>query len=202
MKARHWIGILALPLAACASVPPRYYTLTPEPTPEPASSLRPPVRVEVDSVSVPPEVDRMELITRRADGEEAIEDGERWNAPHADELRSALSLELARNLASSPEGQSTASRAIHINVAVERFESAPSRYTLIELSWSMHPDADLSVPPTVHHARVRQEIGPGYGALVMGHQRALALVAAEMADQVRVSQCAGAPCAQARAVRP
>lgn len=96
----------ALVLAACGgSAPVRYYTLVPAadayaPTAT-QSAITPsaaPFQFELLPVGVPAQVDQPQLVVRQGGQGVAVLDGERWIAPLGDEVRGALSADLARQL--------------------------------------------------------------------------------------------------------
>ena len=75
-----------------------------------------------------------------------------------------------------------------INTNVQRFESAPGNYALLDAVWSVRMVGSAQV--LACRSTAREEVGAGYDALVMGHRRAIARVAADIAKAVR-SQAAG-----------
>ena len=134
----------------------------------------------MEPVRIPAQVNRLELVTRLPDGGIAIADGERWVAPVADELQSALSVELVSRLGGAdPDRAGSDSMSVRLNV--ERFESAPSRYALIEASWSLDLKKSRKDVLVVCRTRAYERVGGGYPELVRGYQRAVAVIADEIA---------------------
>jgi uncharacterized lipoprotein YmbA len=188
------LGVLAL--AACASAPLHYYTLV-----SPASELTGgPVSPSAESgaalpfellpVSVPAQVDQPQLVVREGGQGVALLEGERWIAPLGDEVRSALSADLARELHSQDVSglPGNDKPLLRIKLDVRRFDSQPGSYALIEGSWSLrllHGTHQAGVSCT---SRVSETVGPGYDALVQGHQQALARLAAQIAAAARSLQ--------------
>jgi len=182
------IFALVFLVAGCASEPLHYHTLIPplaegeklagsEGDPRAVSRL-----VRVDSVQIPPQLDRFELVIRRSDGGIDLSENELWIAPLTGELKSALSLELERRLAStSGQGEARNAPPLSVQVDVERFESAPSRYAFIEASWKIREINARSQSGLVCRTVARESVGAGYGALVRGHQRAVILIADQIA---------------------
>jgi uncharacterized lipoprotein YmbA len=178
-------------VAGCASEPPHYHTLVPplaegkklvESEVDPGALSR---VVRVDSVQIPPQLNRFELVIRGSDGGIGLSENELWIAPLADELKSALSLELERRLASaSGEGGARNAPPLSVRIDVERFESAPSRYAFIEASWQIREIDARTQSTLVCRTTARQSVGAGYGALVRGHQRAVILIADQIAAAV------------------
>jgi uncharacterized lipoprotein YmbA len=172
--------VIALLLGSCASTPPRFYTLVPESGRNPSGAVAAGYRLEVDPVRIPAQVDRLELVTRLPDGGIAIADGDRWIAPVADELQSALSVELLHRLGGA-DSDATKAASVSVRLNVERFESSPNRYALIEASWHLElkeAGKDLRV---VCRTRAYEEVRGGYPEMVRGYQRAVALIADQIA---------------------
>jgi uncharacterized lipoprotein YmbA len=172
---------LALALAACASQPARYYTLIP-----PAQAGQPaqaaPFQFELLPVGIPAQVDQPQLVIRQG-GQGAVPlGGERWIAPLADEVRGALSADLALALhAQDATGLPGGGKPrLRIKVDLRRFDSAPGEYALVDAAWSVRRLQGESVLACT--SQVRETVGPGYEALVEGHQHALAALAAQIAQ--------------------
>ena len=188
----------ALALAACASAPLHYYTLV-APAAEatgglvapvsdtPASPVRPSLPFELLPVSVPAQVDQPQLVVREGGQGVALLGSERWIAPLSDEVHGALSSNLAHELGSQDvTGMPGNDKpALRIKLDLRRFDSQPGSYALIEGAWSVgllrgnHP-AVLACT-----SRISESVGPGYAALVAGHQRALGELAAQIATAAR-----------------
>jgi uncharacterized protein len=183
-------------LVSCASTSPHYYTLVPE-SARPSAAATVPLRLEVDPVKVPAQVDRLELVTRLPDGGIAIADGERWIAPVADELQNALAVELSRRLAAPDRGGPMRSGAVSVRLDVERFESSLTRYALIEAWWRLEVTEAGKDVRLVCRTRAYEPVSGGYPELVRGYQRAVAFIADEIATVAQESvgghsaQCPG-----------
>ncbi len=202
----------ALGLAACASAPLHYYTLV-APAGEPAgglvalagepagglvapadgaaasaTSVAPSLPFELLPVSVPAQVDQPQLVVREGGQGVALLGNERWIAPLGDEVRSALSADLARDLHSQDVSDlpGTDQPLLRIKLDLRRFDSQPGSYALIEGAWSVrllhgaHPGALACT------SRISEAVGPGYPALVQGHQRAIAELAGRIAAAARL----------------
>ncbi|KZC23594.1 hypothetical protein RHOFW104T7_12670 [Rhodanobacter thiooxydans] len=192
-SARHLPGVAAaLLLAACASAPLHYYTLV-APADESAGSLVAPVAAapalpfDLLPVGVPAQVDQPQLVVREGGQGVALLAGERWIAPLGDEVRSALSADLARELHSADvSGLPGNDRPLlRIKLDLRRFDSVPGSYALVEAAWSvrlLHGERAATLACT---SRVSETVGPGYAALVQGHQRAIARLAAQIAGVAR-----------------
>ncbi|MFC5435651.1 membrane integrity-associated transporter subunit PqiC [Rhodanobacter umsongensis] len=190
-------GLLAL--AACASAPLHYYTLM-APADAPAGSSVPDGAAasppfELLPVSVPTQVDQPQLVVREGGQGVALLGGERWIAPLGDEVRGALSADLARELRSQDISGLPAhdTPLLRIKLDLRRFDSQPGSYALIEGTWSVrllhgaHPGA------LACSSRISVPVGPGYPALVQGHQQAIARLAGQIAAAARLLGHGGTP---------
>ncbi|OOG64992.1 hypothetical protein B0E46_06300 [Rhodanobacter sp. B04] len=182
----------ALALAACASAPLHYYTLVPPagesgsgPVAQPATPSLP---FELLPVGIPAQVDQPQLVVREGGQAVAMLDGERWIAPLGDEVRGALSADLARELRSQDVSglPGNGKPLLRIKLDLRRFDSQPASYALIEGNWSvrvLHGGAHAGA--LACSSRISEAVGPGYAALVQGHQRALGQLAAQIASAAR-----------------
>jgi uncharacterized protein len=90
-------------LVACGSSPPqRYYTLQPVALPAgtavPGVAPANQIAVRVQPVVIPPELDRIELVSRGGPYRVHIADSDRWAAPLDDQIRRTLNDDLAARL--------------------------------------------------------------------------------------------------------
>lgn len=196
-----------LSLAACASAPLHYYTLVAPADPSAsgllapadesasgvaegmaANAAAPSLPFELLPVSVPTQVDQPQLVVREGGQGVALLGSERWIAPLGDEVRSALSADLARELHSPDVSDMPGNDKplLRIKLDLRRFDSQPGSYALIEGVWNVrllhgaHPGALACA------SRISVSVGPGYPALVQGHQRAIAQLAARIAAAARL----------------
>ncbi|MFT3791826.1 MAG: PqiC family protein [Rudaea sp.] len=178
-------GILLL--GACVSTAPtHYHTLLGDSAASAASATPSAFLIDVQSVGVPAQVDRPQLVVRDGGGVTPLEQ-ERWIAPLADDVRSALSADLSRELATTdvasqprPEG----TKVLAIKVDLRRFDSAPGAYALIDAVWSLRIGNDAS-SALVCASEARETVAPGYDELVSGYRRALATIAGGIASVAR-----------------
>jgi uncharacterized protein len=199
-SSRIFAPALAALLAACASAPTHFYTLLPPAQPQATAARPAEFAIEVEPVGVPAEVDQAAWLVRTGPGQVAVLDNERWAAPLGDELRAALADELTRQLGARDVFYAPGHPAVpvyRIALRVRRFESAPGQYTLIEADWSVSGrDGDHAL---VCSSRVSQPVEPGYAALALGHQRAVASIADAIAAAVRSAVAGNPACPQAQA---
>jgi uncharacterized lipoprotein YmbA len=180
-----------LGVAACASAPLHYYTLVP-PAGEmedatSAATSTPSLPFELLPVGVPAQVDQPQLVVREGGQGVALLDGERWIAPLGEELRAALSADLARELHSQDiSGLPSSDRPLlRIKLDLRRFDSQPGSYALIEGNWSVRVLHGAGEHALACSSRISETVGPGYDALVQGHQHAIGRLAAQIAAAAR-----------------
>ncbi|MGY3040504.1 putative lipoprotein YmbA [Rhodanobacter sp. TND4EL1] len=173
-------------LTACASAPLHYYTLV-APADVSASGMAATdaraLPFEVLPVGIPAQVDQPQLVVREGAQGMAVLGSERWIAPLGDEVRSALSADLARELHSQDVSGLPANDkpVLRIKLDVRRFESQPGGQALIEGAWSVRLLHGAAAATLACTSQVSEPVGPGYPALVQGHQRAIARLAARIA---------------------
>ena len=187
-------------LAGCGSAPTHFYTLLPAAQQQAGAVVPAPFASDVEPVGVPAEVDQAAWLVRTGPGLVALLDSEQWAAPLADELRVALADELTRQLgareAEGGAGQYT-TPVYRIQLDVRRFDATPGQYALIEADW--HVARRDGAQHLSCSSRVSQAVGPGYAALALGHQRAVAMIADAIAAAVRSLEARTPACPLARA---
>ncbi|MBC3376425.1 membrane integrity-associated transporter subunit PqiC [Pseudomonas sp. SWRI92] len=115
---------LALLLGACRSDPIHYHTLSPA---QPGGLAHASEDIQIEHVSVPPQVDRTQMVIRQGDSGLAILETEWWGSSLPDELRSSLDEQL-----SNPGAPKRLLR-----VDVQRFDSIPGRYARMDVQWRL-----------------------------------------------------------------
>lgn len=178
-------------LSGCASSPSsRFYTLGTDPATEQAGTARPTSApaflIEVPTLDVPTQVARNQLVVSDSATRVSVLEQERWASPPADELRRALSSDLAARLGTfdvfaSPHPADIPVYRIAVNV--RRFESWPGSRAVLDAVWSVHA---LGTQTLVTCRTVQTEaVGAGYDALVAGHRRAVGALSDSIASVVR-----------------
>ncbi|KVL30241.1 PqiC family protein [Burkholderia sp. MSMB1835] len=191
----------ALALAACSSPPARFYTLSPADAAAPlrTAPANPAFLIEVPSVGVPEQVARNQLVVQKNAAQVDVLEQERWASPPADEIRRALSDDLAARLGTIDVANSAYPAGVpvyRISVNVQRFESWPGKRAAIDAVWSVRSLATQAVMTC--RTSVAEPVADGYDALVAGHRRALDALATQAADGVRAMAARrGAPAAPA-----
>jgi len=184
------LGVLTITVAACSSAPIRYYTLVAGSAPAAADTDRAErIPFVLTRVGIPVQVDQPQLVLRAGPQRIDLLEGDRWIAPLGDELRAALSADLARDLPGRDVTglADTAGATLTVRVDLRRFDSVPGADAAIEAVWTLNwPGADGKPAvlgcSTAIDEPVAAAAGPGYDALVQAHQRALAKLAGVIAS--------------------
>jgi uncharacterized lipoprotein YmbA len=138
--------------------------------------------LRIDSVHVPPSMDRIEITTERAPGEIRINDLDHWAAPLGQLVRQALTADLMARL---PEGRVIfphlvkSQGAIGINLDILAF-SADAKGRRLEASWIM--TSDDSKPASAPRTVLLEDDTPTAGAAATA--RALSVLLAQLADRI------------------
>ncbi|MES2115693.1 MAG: PqiC family protein [Pseudomonadota bacterium] len=187
----------ALALAGCASAPPDHFYSLSNGLPSAGATMpaTAPYFIEVLAPSVPPQVARSQLVITSGAGRIDLLEQERWSAPLASEIGQALSLALSVRLGAIDVFRTPAPEqaAIYrISTSVQRFESVPGQYALLDAVWSVR----LAGSPKVLTCRseFKESVAPGYDALVDGHRRAVGRLADSIAAAVRRLAAGGPSC--------
>ncbi len=137
---------VALLLGACRSDPIHYHTLSPA---QPTGQSRAGVDIQIEQVSVPPQVDRTQMVIRQGNSGLAILETEWWGASLSDELHSSLDEQL-----SNPGAPKSSLR-----VDVQRFDSIPGRYARMDAQWRLR-NLGSDARPSPVAAACRHRRGP------------------------------------------
>lgn len=186
----------ALLLTACATPPAdQFYTLgggAVVSTAAPAAAAGK-LYVEMLAVTIPAQVRRSQLVVG-GDGAGRVDllEHHRWVGPLADEIGNALSQGVTAQL-----GAIDVYRTPHpadaplyrISTNIQRFESVPGAYALVDAVWSVRLVGSAAV--LTCRSVLREPVGAGYEALVAGHRAALARLGSAMAAAVRKGQGGG-----------
>jgi len=183
-------------LAGCASAPPeRFYSLSNGMGVAGAPAAGAAYYIEVPAVTVPQQVARNQLVVSTGAGRIDLLEQERWSSPPAAEIGQALSLAISGELGTidvfrTPTPDSAPVYRISTNV--QRFESAPGQYALIDAVWSVRLVGSTKV--LTCRSVANEQVAAGYDALVAGHRRAVARVAADISKAVRGLAAGGGGC--------
>jgi uncharacterized lipoprotein YmbA len=175
----------ALALAACASTPPsRFYTLSGAPVPTaPASAMS----IVVGPVTIPAVVDRPEIVVTVGDNEVWLDEFNRWAAPLGEAIAMAAAEDLGALLSTARATsivQSAGDAEYRVSLEVQRFQSAPGSYALLDAVYTVRRTADGRSASGRTTAR-ETPADKSYDALAAAHSRAVARLAADIATATR-----------------
>lgn len=121
-------------LGACRSAPVHYHTLTPlADGPFPANQHS--AALVIERLTVPPQMDRAQVVVRQGISGLAILETDWWGASLADDLQSALVDQLNK--------QPIAAAKASLRVDVQRFDLVPGRYALLEVKWRLRTAGEI-----------------------------------------------------------
>lgn len=155
------IAALAV-LAACRSDPIQFHTLTPAQLSSPGSTTD----IRIESLIVPPQVDRPQIVVRQGNTGMAILETQWWGASLVDELRSAL---LDQMVNSNPQ------RKLSVRLEVQRFDSIPGQYGLIDVKWRLRNGEEILM---TCRSTLQTPSGPSIDELVAAQQNNVKRLAA------------------------
>ncbi len=173
-------------LACGAAEAPRYYTLVAEASPAPPASADEPIPIELLPIEVPAQVDTALMVVRQGSSEVVPVSSRRWVAPLHDELRTALSSAIAVKLgARDVSGTGAAGPTYRIKVIVRRFESSLGASASLFAVWTVRETGSEPPRGRTCETRVTEVAKGGFDELALGHQRAVAALAEQIATAIR-----------------
>jgi len=180
-------GVTLFLITGCAAAPPdHFYSLSNGISVLAAKLAAPDYFIELAAVTVPQQIARYQMVVSTQTGQIDLLEHERWSATPATEIAQALSLAITGELGTldvlhtaTPEGATV----YRISTHVQRFESVPGKYALIDAVWSVR----LAGSNQVRTCRsiANEAVSPGYDALVAGHRRAVLRIASDMTKIIR-----------------
>lgn len=187
------VPFAGLAVVACAAQPMKYYTLLAPPAAAP--DIAEAIWVDLMPVSVPVQVDAPQLVVRQGNGQLALLERQQWVGPLDAEIRDALSAELAQRAGlrdahtlAAPKGQAL----YRLKLDVQRFDSIPGRAVHWEAAWSLNGTGEQALSLACGF-RLTEPVGAGYPAMVEGHQRVIARLAAQIAAVLEAVKSGAAP---------
>lgn len=180
---------LAFALTACASTPVHYHTMLPRVTHE--SVAQPPATFLIDvlPVGVPAQLDQPQMVVRKGESDMAVLDGERWASPLGDEVRGALSSELAvllntqdvDGLAIQPDKP-----VVRVKVQIRRFDVWPGQRVQVAADWELAFANGPVKARAVRMGHVDEPASGGYQDATLACQHAVMDLAARIASDARI----------------
>jgi uncharacterized protein len=176
------IAVLA---AGCASSPARFYTLSATAAPGAAASK---ISVAVGPVTIPPAVDRPQIVVSTSANQVTLDDFNRWASPLQDNLGSVVAENLVALLGSPrvtlfPQTLG-ADADYRVQIEIRNFESAPGKYAALDAVWTVRRTKDGKTE--TGRTSVRENVADsGYEALAAAHSRGVARLSQDIAEVVR-----------------
>src|SRR5215831_5540953 len=170
----------------CASPMSRFYTLSAAANTPAATTSN--LSVVVGPVSVPPVVDRPQIVVTTGPNQVRLEEFNRWASP----LQSNISRVVAENLVAilGTPRVILFSQALGVDVdyraaiEVQRFESTPGEASILDAVWTVSRTKDGKLQ--TGRTTVREVTSDkGYDALASAHSRGLARLSQDIAGAVR-----------------
>ncbi|MEB2515813.1 PqiC family protein [Pseudomonas sp. YuFO20] len=169
-------------LAACRSDPIQFHTLTPA---QPVVNSRSTAGIQIEMLTVPPQVDRPQIVVREGNTGMAILETEWWGASLVDELRSALTDQMINN---NPQ------RRVSVRLEVQRFDSIPGQYGLLDVKWRLRTNNGSESLMDTCRSTLQTPSGPSIDELVAAQQNNVRRLAA-LINQAAASTQKGCPSA-------
>ncbi|MVV49881.1 membrane integrity-associated transporter subunit PqiC [Pseudomonas sp. PB120] len=163
-------------LAACRSDPIQFHTLTPA---QPSTNSRMAADIPIEVLTVPPQVDRQQIVVRQGNTTMAILETDWWGASLVDELRSAL---LDQMVNGNPQ------RKVSVRVEVQRFDSIPGQYALIDVKWRLRTAGEGDSALVTCRSTLQTPSGPSIDELVAAQQSNVKRLAALISQASRGAQ--------------
>lgn len=191
-------------LAGCAGSPSaRYYTLQPSAQTTASGAQRVDYQIEVAPVTVPQQADQPQIMLRSGQGDGALTPmySDRWSAPLADEIRSALADTLTRTLGALDVQTLTPAPEVpvwRIQVDVQRFDMIVGGPARLDATWRVRPlkvkDARALLCRSV--VQLPADQANVVGSLVQAQQQAVALLANTIASAIQSGGMQATPASQ------
>lgn len=195
----------AVVMAGCAAPNSQYYSLQSPAGAPPVAVTQIVDAISVQSVSVPVQVDRPQLVVSRAgDAQVSLLNDSLWAAPLGDEIRQAVAGHLSRQLGVPDLDRISAPGDLPvwtIRLTVHQFDSVYETQARVDTSWrlgAVNAGSRARGLPLVCRATAVVPAGNSVATLVQAHQQALAAVSGLIAVQVQQLR-EGKPAQQAKA---
>jgi uncharacterized protein len=174
---------MSLALAACASAPDHFYTLSTLPDAERGPPSTPAVHVLLD-VTVPPLVDRAEMVIDTSQNALLILDHERWAVPLSDQVAQTLARDIERRrrdvLVGDRRLQQSDSPPVTIKVDIVRMSVRRGARASIEAHWRI-VDASVKMDETGSDLFESALVGDGYASVAQSYSQTLSALAERLA---------------------
>jgi uncharacterized lipoprotein YmbA len=138
------LALTAALTGGCVSSPPmRFYTLTPIAPESPPAASADTIRVRLNRVTVPAELDRIQIVRRIDATRLQIDDQNRWAAPLDEMIRRVLAADLAARLpanAVADTNESTGGERMQtLSVDIQELYADPGCSVALRVTWVLTP---------------------------------------------------------------
>jgi uncharacterized protein len=170
-------------LCACGSSPPiRYYTLKAIAPAAAIANASDQIVVRVQPIVIPPELDRLQLVSRSGPYSVHMADSDRWAAPLEDQVRRVvsddLSARLPPDLVADPNEPATNEPRRLLSIAIADFYSDGTCAATLRASWTLRsPNGDSK------HGTEQLQI-PGSGSCTSAVPAAMSAALAALSDRL------------------
>ena len=172
-------------LFACGASPPtRYFALNAiaPASASTAAAVEPAVKIRLEPVAIPPELDRLELVTHNGTNRVQIADSDRWAAPLDEQIRRTLSDDLSarlpEHLVADPNEPTTQDPRRKLSISIGQLDINQSCAVLLSASWT------LSVTKAPGQSGVEHLQIPGGAACPGGMAAGISQALAALADRL------------------
>ncbi len=143
------LGLTGCWLAACGSSPPtRYFALAEVVPREPVTTAIEGAPLRVESITLPAELDRLELVRHEGANRVRIAGSDRWAAPLDEQIRAVLSEDLAARLPSgsvaNPGEPVTQDPRRLLSIEFVQFEVGESCAVTLQADWTLTQPQGMS----------------------------------------------------------
>lgn len=167
MSQRYVISFLAVLLAflltACGTSPPtQFIALSSHPGEIVAASAQSAAPVVVGRVNLPPELDRLPLVSYGANGQVEVNGTIRWAAPLDESIRRTLAFNLANRLGDKnvvlPGQPTPAGSSRLLVVTIQTFAPKPNHQVILDAHWSVTRQGSPSQPQAEGNASITAQV--------------------------------------------
>lgn len=189
-------------ISACSTSPPaQFYTL--QAARDAVSSPTAPAgfQIEIAPVSVPMQADQPQIMLRERAGDNSLTPlySHRWSAPLPDEIRSALSDALTRDLGAlnvQTLQPSPGTPVWRVQVDVQRFDMVGDAAARLDATWRVRPVHQKQGKALLCRALIQVDpSGGSISELVQAQQQAVRLLADTIASAIRSGGARATPAA-------
>ena len=183
---------VAVLLGGCIgkSPPSQFYTLNAIAGPAQGKALPQDISIAIGPVTIPPALDRPQIVTRDMANQVHFSESHRWAGPLDKEIATVLAANLGSLLATErviPYTSEDILQPTHrIHVSIARFDGSLQNEVLLDATWSIK-EANTRQPRLMKKSVIRETvISPDHDGIVAAKNKALAALSEQMAESIRL----------------